>query len=289
MDCKPEDLDKVFSIYEKLTKDQKAQSAAFMGMATIRRRQKDLDGAIRFASMAYAHNCDGSSIDKAHILSFIGLRYYDKCFLDRNDKNPLEIAKGFFNRSHQHAPTIINFSRWGRLLANIENNYDAAYQKWDQAIDMQPIHFKPVEKEAFYEICCHLAVYWSIKRDYKKSIDFSRKAKQLIPTFNWAFETRATALFFSGQIDKSEKYCKRSLDINPNDPKSLDLKSRILWNKERYEEAIEVYEKLMKLGSPDQIERYKGLMKKCQQKLNQATNKQPRNISANTGRKPWDK
>ncbi len=91
-----------------------------------------------------------------------------------------------------------------------------------------------------------LGYFYIQKHDLKKALEYNRKANQIIPDDFEILTNIAISLNYLCKFSEAEKYCRKSLEINPNYEAAAATFCAILNNKDDYNSAVREMENFAK-------------------------------------------
>lgn len=105
---------------------------------------------------------------------------------------------------------------------------------------------------------CYMSLICSACSDMKLAMQAANSSIELIPEEDteyrsFAFYTRSIIWGNLGQWDKALKDVTKSIEINPNDAESYKTRAEMLLNLDKYEEAIDDLNAVLKINSATDI------------------------------------
>jgi tetratricopeptide (TPR) repeat protein len=152
--------------------------------------------------------------------------YLDKPYADSLIKYSEKAMRLFPNQSITHFYNGIGYMN--------KNNNTAAIKAIKRAIDLQP----ETEKEALAQMYSTLGDIYYTNKQHQLSDETFDKALALDPNNAGVLNNYSYYLSERGvKLDEAERMSKKSLELRPNEPNSLDTYGWILYKKGEYEKA----------------------------------------------------
>jgi tetratricopeptide (TPR) repeat protein len=179
---------------EKLIQQEPENINAFIYLANIHRKKKNFDLSIEY--LLKAKEIDASNLD---VYNDLGLLYLEFGQLDKAKENFEYVVS-------QDETYSFAFDNLGVIYRKLKE-YDKAEEALKQSLS--------INLQAW--TCNELALVYTEKGNYKKSIESSKKALAIDPEYAYAYDNLGAVYRKLGYFDKAEEALNYSVTLKPED------------------------------------------------------------------------
>ncbi len=167
---------------------------------------------------------------------------------DSTEKNKyLDLQEKYLNRAFvlDSSSAEVNGVRGSIYYSRGENERALYYYKKSIELDINNINN-----------LCAFCPFLNDRGLYDISLEYSLRIIELDPLEIYAYDKIIYSYWNMGQLDKAEIYCKKALEINPDDNFYLFLYARVLYDMKKYKQFNDIRIKLEKMDADPNYIKY---------------------------------